>query len=82
MSETSEYLKSRGFTFVGHRKGHDGREARYRSPHGTIVNQRTALLYARQDEKAAKAAIELCLDCDEWPCACPPLRGPEMEARV
>lgn len=74
MSKISEYLKSRGFTFVGHRKGYDGREIRYRSPHGTIVNQRTALLYARQDEKAAKAAtaVEICLDCDNSPCICPP----------
>lgn len=86
MSKISEYLNKRGFTFVSSRTTDAGTEISYRTPHGSVVSQKIALQYARQDEKAAKAAArmaakpdDLCLDCDLDPCACP---GPDIDDTV
>lgn len=80
MSKISDYLNKRGFAFVSSRTTDAGTEISYRTPHGSVVSQKIALQYARQDEKAAKAAArmaaksdDLCLDCDLDPCACPEL---------
>ena len=71
MSKISDYLTKRGFTFMS--SGGATREVLYRAPHGTVVPQRVAVLYARQDDKAAAAVrrhSSLCLDCDNEPCVC------------